>query len=343
MEVKIDVWIILFIAATAQGMFLTLMLFQRAKGRQLVLASLMLLFTVTIAYYVTFWTGISQHISRHFQIILTFIWLFGPLFYGYARSEVQHKLPKSLWVHLLPFLLVNMAVYLVPLFNVSFRYYGLFTSIGSFHVLGYALGTYWMLRKSKVSKSLLLTSFSFLGYAICLISYYVLSWTGVLQLTHDYLVSIGMTVFIYLIGYRGFKNPNLINSKQPNKYQKSLLSHQSLLDIMKKVDALLIDEKLFLDGELKLSSISQKTGFSSHDISQAINVIKGHGFSDYVNKMRVDQAVLLMNSSAYEKEKLIAIAFESGFNNKTSFLNAFKKHTGRTPSEFRKSIYSQAS
>ena len=32
---------------------------------------------------------------------------------------------------------------------------------------------------------------------------------------------------------------------------------------------------------------------------------------------------------------MIKVAFESGFNNKTSFVNAFKKFEKVTPSEFR--------
>jgi AraC-like DNA-binding protein len=36
------------------------------------------------------------------------------------------------------------------------------------------------------------------------------------------------------------------------------------------------------------------------------------------------------------RRSIIDIAFRSGYNNKNSFYNAFKRHTGTTPSEYRR-------
>lgn len=50
-----------------------------------------------------------------------------------------------------------------------------------------------------------------------------------------------------------------------------------------------------------------------------------------------------MLSASHKDLKLIAIALDSGFNNKTSFLNAFKRITGMNPSQFREKLIAQAS
>ena len=52
--------------------------------------------------------------------------------------------------------------------------------------------------------------------------------------------------------------------------------------------------------------------------------------------LRVEEAKGIIQNPASEKFTLIAIGLEVGFNSKSAFNNAFKKHTGLTPSDFRK-------
>lgn len=350
MEAKLDIWIVLFIAAAAQGVFLTLMLFikrtkrQKANVRQYLLGALMLTFTVTIAYYVTYWTGTNSQLSDLFQIIFRLTFIFGPLVYFYIYHVLNNRFPKHAWLHLLPFVLVNILFYSIHLISAQFTAYHLFNSMPSFHVLGYAIFSIWLVKKNGNNKWLSNIALSFTGYSLSLLTYYILVWTNVLQLEHDYIVSMGMTIFIYFIGYHGFKNPIVLTEKSNDeKYQKSSLTNQSLQHVIEKLDGLIHAEKLYTNGDLKLTDVANKLEISSHAISQAINVAKGKRFTDYLNELRVEEAISLMRKMEYQDEKLLAVAIDSGFNNKTSFLNAFKKHIGQSPSEYRKSIYSQAS
>ncbi len=48
----------------------------------------------------------------------------------------------------------------------------------------------------------------------------------------------------------------------------------------------------------------------------------------------------MIEDSAIEKFTLLAIAYDSGFNSKTSFNSIFKKHTGLTPTQYQKSVKS---
>ena len=59
-------------------------------------------------------------------------------------------------------------------------------------------------------------------------------------------------------------------------------------------------------------------------------------FFDFVNQKRVIAAQQLIENKP--SASLLEIAFDSGFNNKTSFVNAFKKYAGMTPSAFRKQL-----
>jgi len=347
MEAKLDIWIVLFIAATAQGGFLSFMLFlkrsnvEKTKRAQYLLALLMSAFTITIAYYVTYWTGISG-IHPVFGVILRFTLLFGPLAYLYLYYSFHQRLPKYYGLHFLPFLLINLLVFAIHWIQPGFRTYHLFNSLPTFHVLGYAIYNLFFVHAKNGNKWFRQVALSFLGYSLCLLSYYILVWTGVLELQHDYMVSMGMTVFIYFIGYHGFKHPIVTKDKlKQEKYQKSSLTDQAINVLAKQLDDLMHTERLFTNGDLKLNELANTLGQSPHTISQVINVSKRQKFTEYLNDLRVDEAITLMSKSQYQNAKLIAIGLDAGFNNKTSFLNAFKRRTGKSPSDYRKSLLSQ--
>ena len=59
---------------------------------------------------------------------------------------------------------------------------------------------------------------------------------------------------------------------------------------------------------------------------------------DYITSARVELAMRLMEQSP--DETLLNIAVRSGFNNTQNFNKMFAKHTGCTPSEYRRSGYS---
>ena len=61
-------------------------------------------------------------------------------------------------------------------------------------------------------------------------------------------------------------------------------------------------------------------------------------FFDYVNNYRVEEFKKLVNDPAKKDDKLIFLAYDAGFNSKSTFNTAFKKFTGQTPSDYRNSL-----
>jgi len=58
-------------------------------------------------------------------------------------------------------------------------------------------------------------------------------------------------------------------------------------------------------------------------------------FGDYIRKQRIEKAIDYLNNSAYSLTK---IAYLTGFSDQSHFTRIFKKHTGKSPSAYRKSI-----
>ncbi len=92
------------------------------------------------------------------------------------------------------------------------------------------------------------------------------------------------------------------------------------------------DEKLYLRQGLKLKDLSEKLDVPTYQLSEILNQHMNTSFFDFINKYRVEEAKKRIRSNP--EYTLLQIAFDSGFNNKTSFVNSFKKFEGTTPSSF---------
>ena len=100
----------------------------------------------------------------------------------------------------------------------------------------------------------------------------------------------------------------------------------------------MIDEQPFLNPALTIQDISQEMNVPVRELSVLINHQLGQHFYDFVNTYRIEKAKEILKDSSKSKVTILEILYEVGFNSKSSFNTAFKKHTGNTPTEYRKSL-----
>ncbi len=106
------------------------------------------------------------------------------------------------------------------------------------------------------------------------------------------------------------------------------------LDLKKKLNRLLEEDKIYLYEELTLSMLANDLDIKPHQLSSFMNSHLGKNFSSLVNSYRVQDA---RHKLIHEPEKsIITIGFEVGFNSKASFNRVFKAETKMSPSEYRK-------
>jgi AraC-like DNA-binding protein len=127
------------------------------------------------------------------------------------------------------------------------------------------------------------------------------------------------------------------------KYAKSGLSNQMADDYLARLERIMQDEKSFLISDLTLTQLAEKLDISPHNLSEILNTRTQKNFFDYVNHFRVEAAKKELVAPDSQHFKILAIAFNSGFNSKTSFNTIFKKYTGQTPSQFRQATLSHSS
>lgn len=179
---------------------------------------------------------------------------------------------------------------------------------------------------------------------------------GLLDVPVDFFILLGvsMAALVYTMSYLGLRQPtifigetaSMVSKKESTptdellttktKYKTSALSDELSQKLINELTVLMGTEKPYLDSQLSLPQLAEKLGVSAHYLSQIVNEQLEQNFFEYVNSFRVSEAKVILSDSAREKENILTVALEVGFNSKSSFYTAFKKHTGLTPGEFRK-------
>ena len=171
---------------------------------------------------------------------------------------------------------------------------------------------------------------------------------GVLK--HQY---IGFTAFAFLYSYFGIKQPALFGNrgklKQSNennepksnnisKYERSGLKEKDAQRYLKQLIDYVEIKKPYLNGTLAIQDIADELSISRHYLTQIINEKLEKNFYTFINEYRVAEFKLRLSDKANKNITLIGIAYDSGFNSKSSFNIVFKNITDMTPSEYKKTL-----
>ncbi|WP_291939124.1 AraC family transcriptional regulator [Chryseobacterium sp.] len=120
------------------------------------------------------------------------------------------------------------------------------------------------------------------------------------------------------------------NSEPPTTDEREY--HEELLKLKQYMEK----EKPFLNSSLTIQDISNEIGIPVRNLSLLINHQIGQHFYDFVNTYRIENAMDILKDRTKTKVTILEILYEVGFNSKSSFNTAFKKHTGNTPTQYRK-------
>lgn len=127
-------------------------------------------------------------------------------------------------------------------------------------------------------------------------------------------------------------------TKAGPRYDKSALSDEQITRLANKIEAAMRKDRLYRDPDLSLSALAKHIRARPNYVSQTLNAKLGATFFDYVNGWRVKDAQVQLSSGS---DTVLAIAFAAGFNTRSSFYTAFKRHTDLTPSAWRKTHISE--
>jgi ligand-binding sensor domain-containing protein/AraC-like DNA-binding protein len=124
--------------------------------------------------------------------------------------------------------------------------------------------------------------------------------------------------------------------RRSGRYDGSSLDPDRSDIILKKLNYLMSVEKAYQDEDLTLGDLAGRLDVPLHFLSQLINEKLGKNFFALVNGYRVEEVEKRLADPLSRDVSILAIAYDAGFSTKSSFNRTFKKHTGMTPSEYRK-------
>jgi AraC-like DNA-binding protein len=147
-------------------------------------------------------------------------------------------------------------------------------------------------------------------------------------------------IFLMVLTAAGLLSANVLKraNKKKNKYRKTKLPENLAMQYQQRLIFLLEKEKIYRDSSLCIKTLSSKLSLPSHHLSQVINEKFQKNFYELVNSYRIEESKKMLIAENKDQPKILAIAFDVGFNNLNSFNRAFKRHTGKTPTEYKNGL-----
>ena len=120
-------------------------------------------------------------------------------------------------------------------------------------------------------------------------------------------------------------------------YSRSLLKGLDVDKLMLRLEKLMTDDSIYRDDSINLADTAISLGITHHQLSQLLNERLSMNFNTYINSYRIEDAKKLLISNP--DRTVLTIAYEVGFNSKSSFYESFTKITGITPVEYRRTYH----
>ena len=118
------------------------------------------------------------------------------------------------------------------------------------------------------------------------------------------------------------------------KYQKSRMEEKTAMLIIGKLNECMEKDRLYLNPDLKLQDVAKVVKCNTGELSQVLNMFMNIGFTDYVNKYRIDEFIKRIQDKSASRYTLVSLSEQCGFSSRTSFFRSFKKFKGMSPAEY---------
>jgi AraC-like DNA-binding protein len=301
--------------------------------------------------------------------------LYGPIILIFVRRITRYSLKPKLveWLYFVPFLLLliyHLPFYLQPGaekrayiadFALSVKDdFGLINQlVNVLHVTFFAasLWFYNLYRKkilnyaaAEETRLLWLGNFLWInltivciGVAVFYARKYNLPMVGGIYPYHF----LGVIFLIYWSAYKLIRQPAIFQSEMEEGSFAEVPEVQSATEdarpvteqhrqLANDIKKLMEEEKLYRTAGLTLPDMAAKLKSNKQYVSEAINLVFGKNFYDFVNEFRLKEFTDKLESQEDQNLTLLGIASNAGFNSKATFNAVFKKHYGMTPSEYQR-------
>lgn len=367
---------IIFIGAL-QGLLCALIALFSGKGRRganLYFALLISSVSFSVLTFSLYKSNLYLYLPWLVKVSDFLQFLFGPALFLHVKELTGHKREKR--VLDLPHFGVALAAFIltVPFFLLDYEgqlkmveltyrvknplLWDLVELFSTLHAVGYILASMIVLKRYrtglkdnfssldkinllwlKVVLAIMLGAFTLLLFIDSLMFagvnlFYLITFTTVFGAVTVYAMS-----FLYFRYISRFSLTISLTAERVNtRYDSSPLTGEELKSYWEKLEAIMREERLYLNKELTLVELANRLDIPRQYLSQVINQEAGLKFYDYVNSYRVEEFIRLSSLPENCNYTILSLAFDAGFNSKSSFNSFFKKDRGMTPSQYIKEV-----
>jgi len=182
--------------------------------------------------------------------------------------------------------------------------------------------------------------------------YFLLGASSLLSLIlgpdHQWLFSsICVMTFFFTISLVLFSNPSLLyghyvngeflKEKAGKKIKRFSLQNEQMIEL-KDLFEKYVAKEFYLNSDIDRKEVARYLNIQPHIFSAFIGQAYQANFNDVINGYRINYVEEGLKNEKWNDLTLQAIAEKAGFNNRVTFLTAFKKFTGTTPTRYIKNI-----
>ncbi|MEL6972915.1 MAG: helix-turn-helix transcriptional regulator [Bacteroidota bacterium] len=373
MEISSILVILILTIGAVQGIVFSVILFKSTecnKTANRILASILLLLSYRLLVQTLRLFGLG-HYDGWYYVMIDLSWVHGALLYFYTKAQTQpnFRFSRKDLIHFLPVVLQVIISVFVRLQNLywdgtkeslswlGYHAYIVWMNNSTIYIVASILIIFYAYQSKKLlnavgeSFEIPASKLSWIGRIITSFLVYFLlvlivllvdlaafksvtnQWYFYFNRFYYYPFFIGMAVLTYWIGLAGFSRRN-----DPEIAVKSTIAPkelEQLAAIAERLQNAMTEDELYKDPELSVKSLAEELGLKPYLISKSLSAVYNKRFNDFVNEYRVKEFQRLLQNSDNSKYTLLGLAMEAGFNSKSSFNRAIKKHLGISPSDLK--------
>ena len=362
MKINFNPTVIVYFAAISVGIYTAILLYFSPNNKMAnrLLALLMIAITGWIIDAFLRASGIYGQKPSLYFLPIYYSFAFGPLLYFYVRKVTNKEFvfTRNMLYHFIPVLLQGIFYWCITFQSYQTKYQIWFTIhepytyrieydgtwlslvIYLFLSIRYFLKyQHWLADNySDITKKLL----NWLKFSLIMLSLICTAWffEAVLRdfrnTYYQYDISTNLlSILVYCIGIIGMQQAanNVIFEVEKERVLSGPVMEIDTM-VFASIRRAMTEAKLYLNSELTLSDLAKYLQLPAKMVSNNINAATGKPFNTFVNSFRVEEVKLRLKTTDLEKFTLLGIAYDSGFNSKTSFNRIFKEFTGSSPSDF---------
>ena len=137
-------------------------------------------------------------------------------------------------------------------------------------------------------------------------------------------------VDMFFIGYFAFRTPVGVEVLNENKKRLNDYSRRDLLNLGRDLTDYVTDSKAFLNPDLSVYLLADHFRLSEDEIIDAVHRTHGITFSEYIDTLRIEHAISLMNEQGDhyhtdDPDDMTRLAHQCGYLERSRFESSFQK------------------